>query len=171
MNCLSPCNRSVFRIWALALLLVAAAGLAPRALAASATTTFNVTATVQTSCSVSAADLTFGTYDAASPTDTLGTSTVTVTCSLLTPYTVSLNAGNNASGSTRRMGSGSARLAYEIYRDVAMLNIFGTVASALNVSGVGTGFAVPTTIYGKIPKAQAVVPGSYTDQITVTVDY
>jgi spore coat protein U-like protein len=146
-------------------------GAAPAAWAASATGNFNVTATVQTSCAVSAADLAFGTYDAASATDTQATSTITVTCSLLTPYTVSLNGGSYASGSARRLGSGTARLGYEIYRDVGMTNIFGTVAATLGVSGIGTGLAVPTTIYGKIPKNQAVVPGSYSDQITVTVDY
>lgn len=144
---------------------------APGAQAATATTTFNVTATVQTSCAVSASDLAFGSYDAASATDTLSTSTITVTCSLLTPYTISLNSGTYASGSTRRLGSGAARLTYEIYRDLSMTNIFGTVAATLGVAGVGTGLAVPTTIYGKIPKTQAVVPGSYSDQITVTVDY
>ena len=69
------------------------------------------------------------------------------------------------------MGSGAARLSYEIYRDVSMTNVFGTVAASLGVSGIGTGLSVPTTLYGKIPKTQAVVPGSYSDQITVTVDY
>jgi spore coat protein U-like protein len=150
-------------------LLLAAA--MPAAWAASATANFNVTATVLTSCGVSASDLAFGTYDAASATDTTATSTVTVTCSLLTPYTISLDSGSNASGSTRRMGSGASRLSYEIYRDVGMSNVFGTVGALLGVSGVGTGLAVPSTIYGKIPKNQAVIAGSYTDQITVTVDY
>lgn len=141
------------------------------AVAASATASFNVTATVSTSCSVSAADLAFGSYDASSASDTVATSTISVTCSLLTPYSISLNNGSYASGSTRRLGSGASRLTYEIYRDVGMSGVFGTVAGLLGVSGIGTGFAVPTTIYGRIPKNQAVAPGSYSDQITVTVDY
>lgn len=143
----------------------------PSAWGASATGSFNVTATVQTSCAVSAADLAFGTYDAASGSDTTATSSITVTCSLLTPYNISLDGGTYVAGGVRRMGSGASRLNYEIYRDVAMSNVFGTVAALLGVSGIGTGLAVPTTIYGKIPKNQAVVPGSYSDQITVTVDY
>lgn len=165
-----PAQTSVPRRFALAMaaLLLAAS---PAARAATATTTFNVSATVQTSCAVSAADLAFGTYDAASATDATATSTVTVTCSLLTPYTISLDTGTHAAGSTRRMGSGASRLSYEIYRDVTMSNIFGTVAASLGVSGIGTGAAVPTVIYGKIPKNQAVIPGSYSDQVTVTVDY
>jgi spore coat protein U-like protein len=139
--------------------------------AATATANFNVTALVGTSCSVSAADLAFGTYDPTAVTDATTTSTINVTCSLLTPYTISLNTGTFASGSARRMGSGASRLGYEIYRDAAQTGIFGTVAATLGVSGVGTGLAIPTTIYGKIPKNQVVTPGSYADQITVTVDY
>jgi spore coat protein U-like protein len=141
------------------------------AVGATATTTFNVTATVATSCSATASDLAFGAYDAASTIDTTATSTINVTCSLLTPYTISLDTGTYASGSARHMGSGASRLSYEIYRDVSMTNIFGSVANLLGVSGIGTGFSVPQAIYGKVPKNQAVAPGSYADQITVTVDY
>ncbi|SDP83494.1 Spore coat protein U (SCPU) domain-containing protein [Rhodoferax sp. OV413] len=139
--------------------------------AASATANFNVTATVLTSCTVSATDLVFGTYDGGSASDTTTTSTISVNCSLLTPYTISLNSGTYASGAVRRMGSGTSRLTYEIYRDAGMTGIFGTVAAVLGVSGIGAGVAVPATIYGKIPKNQNVTPGSYADQITVTVDY
>jgi spore coat protein U-like protein len=128
-------------------------------------------ATATANFSVSAADLAFGTYDPTAVTDATTTSTINVTCSLLTPYTISLNTGTFASGSARRMGSGASRLGYEIYRDAAQTGIFGTVAATLGVSGVGTGLAIPTTIYGKIPKNQVVTPGSYADQITVTVDY
>jgi spore coat protein U-like protein len=171
---LSKCVRGTCRAGVLTLVVSSAVCLVATpcvALAATATANFNVTALVATSCAVSAADLAFGTYDPAAATDTLATSNITINCSLLMPYTISLNSGSYASGSTRRMGSSSSRLTYEIYRDVANTGIFGTVAATLGVSGVGTGAAVPTTIYGKIPKNQAVTPGSYADQITVTVDY
>ena len=156
---------------AVAAILLALALAPSQSVAASATANFNVTVTVLTSCSVSASDLAFGTYDAATVTDHTGNTTISVTCSLLTPYTLSLNTGANAQGSTRRMGSGASRLAYEIYRDPAMTNVFGTVAAAAGIAGVGTGFAVPTAIYGKIPKNQAVIAGNYADALTVTIDY
>jgi spore coat protein U-like protein len=169
-----PTWRSTLLVGKLTLLIGASLPLAMLSIpaqAASATANFNVTATVATSCAVSAADLAFGTYDAAAATDALATTTISVTCSLLTPYTVSLNNGGYASGSTRRMGSGASRLTYEIYRDVGLTGIFGTAGASLGLTGLGTGFAVPNTVYGKIPKNQAVAPGSYADQITVTVDY
>lgn len=156
-------------LWtAAACLALAAAGTAH---AATASTTFNVTATVVDSCAVSASDLAFGTYDPASATDKTGASTVSVRCSLGTPYTVSLNNGTYASGSTRRMAAGASRLTYQVYKDVAATQVFGSVADALGVSGIGTGVVIPSIIYGVIPKTQNVGSGSYTDQITVTVDY
>lgn len=160
--------RAASRVGALAagLLLLSAV-----AEASTTTTTFNVTATVQTSCTVSATDMAFGDYLASAPSDTSSTSTITVTCSLLTPYTIGLNSGNHASGGTRRMASGTSRLAYELYSDPSRTSIFGTVAAGLGVSGIGTGAAAPTTVYGAIPRSQIVAPGSYADVITVTVEY
>lgn len=141
------------------------------AAAVTASTTFTVTATVVPSCAVSASDLAFGTYDPNSSTDKTATTTISVNCSLGTPYTVSLSNGTNASGSTRRMASGAHRLTYQIYQDIAATLVFGSVADLLGVSGVGIGLAAASTIYGVVPKAQNVNAGSYTDQITVTVDY
>ncbi len=146
-------------------------GVALPAGAASTSTTFNVTATVLNSCAVAATDLAFGNYDPASATDKTGTSTITVTCTLGTPFDMGLNNGNNASGSTRRMASGAARLTYQIYKDVGATQILGSVAASLGVSGVGTGAGLPTLIHGVIPKAQNVGAGAYSDVITVSVDY
>ena len=61
--------------------------------AATASASFNVTASVATVCSVAATDLAFGTYNAAALVDTLATSAITVTCSLNTAYTMCLNHG------------------------------------------------------------------------------
>jgi spore coat protein U-like protein len=139
--------------------------------AASATATFNVTAAVLDSCAVTASDLAFGVYDPTSASNKSGASTINVTCSLGTLYTISLNNGTHASGTTRRMAAGTNRLTYQVYRDVGATQIFGAVADALGVSGIGTGIAVPSVVYGVIPKAQNVGSGVYSDQITVTVDY
>ena len=139
--------------------------------AAVTSTTFNVTATVLNSCSVTATDLAFGSYDPASATDKQGASTITVNCTLGTAYDFGLNNGTNASGSTRRMASGAARLSYQVYKDVAGTQVLGAVSNALGVTGIGTGVGVPLAIYGVIPKTQNVTAGSYSDVIIVTVDY
>jgi len=59
-------------------------------LATTATTTFNVTATVQATCLISANNLGFGTY---SGTVINLSTTLSVTCTNSTPYNVGLNAG------------------------------------------------------------------------------
>ena len=165
-------RKRIGRTTARALVTAAAlAGAPAMASAASTSATFTVTATVVDACSVSATNLAFGTYNPNLPTDTAATSTLSVNCTLGTPYTVSLDSGAHALGSSRRMASGSNRLAYELYRDAAATLVFGTLAGALNVSGVGLGVAASHTVYGVIPKGQAAASGSYTDTVTVTVDY
>src|SRR5262245_5956337 len=82
--------------------------------AATATTTFQVTATVHATCLISATNLNFGTYTGAVANST---STITVTCTNTTPYNVSLNAGTAAGATvtTRKMsGPGGALLSYAL---------------------------------------------------------
>jgi spore coat protein U-like protein len=129
-------------------------------------TTFNVTATVQSTCVISATAMSFGTYTAVVSNST---STVTVTCTNTTPYTVALNAGaaTGATVTNRSMtGTGSALLGYALYSDTGRTVNFATTASI-----TGSGAAQPITIYGQIPAGEYVAPGSYTDTITATVTY
>src|SRR5690242_9277474 len=84
--------------------------------AATATNTFTVNATVISSCLVSASNLAFGNYDPLAAGATDGTSTVTVQCTLLTPFTIGLNEGTSlgATVSTRKMTKGTDTLAYSL---------------------------------------------------------
>jgi spore coat protein U-like protein len=141
--------------------------------AATSTSTFQVSANVANSCSASASDLAFGTYDplAALPTD--GISTVTVQCTLLTNYTIGLSAGAGAGASvaTRKMTKGADTLNYSLYQDAAHLVVWGQTPGTDTVSGVGTGLAVPHIVYGRIPPTQNVNAGAYLDTITVSINY
>lgn len=142
--------------------------------AATQTTSFNVTASVVSACAVSAANLAFGNYDPLSVLNTDGTSTVTVTCSLLAPYNVGISAGGYGSGvSARKMqiGSGTDTLNYSLFRDALRTQNWGVTVGTDTLSGVGTGLAVPTVVYGRIPAAQNAPVGSYSDTVTVTVTY
>lgn len=148
------------------LLLVVASSTAA---AASTSTTFNVTTEVQASCQVSATDLAFGIYDPTSLAARTSSSTITVLCTLDTPYTVGLNAGSNPNGSSRRMGTGASRVGYSLYRDGARTTEFSTTVA--DVSGVGSGASQVHTVYGAMPAGQNVSAGTYSDQITVTLNY
>ncbi|MFT7775004.1 spore coat U domain-containing protein [Roseateles sp.] len=146
--------------------------------AGTASNTFQVQATVTTSCTVSGTTLNFGAsidpLAAVTPLD--ATSTLTVVCTNTTPYTIALNAGVNAGGasnfSTRKMKSGSNTLGYQLYTDTGRSTVWGDgTASSSTSAGTGTGSAQTLTIYGRLPSLANVVPGSYTDTVTVTVSY
>jgi spore coat protein U-like protein len=138
----------------MAILLAVIAGLLPvHAWGATATTTFTVSANVVSVCVVAAQSLSFGNYSPVSGTDLDATTTVTVTCTLSTPYTVGLDNGTNASGSQRRMALLTTFLNYHLYSDSSRTQRWGNAGAEL-VSGTGNGLAQNLTAYGRIPPAR-----------------
>lgn len=151
----------------------AALGLAPTSAVAQAnpaTTTFGVSATVLKDCTVSATALAFGNYTGVVNTNT---STVTVTCTNTTTYTVGLGTGlaSGATVTTRQMQNGAALLNYGLYSNGTWTTNWGNTLATNWVTGTGNGAAQNITVYGQIPAAQYVTPGSYADTISVTVTY
>ena len=144
-----------------------------------ATTTFQVSATVLKDCIVSATAMGFGNYTGAI---NHAQSTVTVTCTSGTSYTVGLDAGKGTSATTsaRQMCAGActtvaAGLNYGLYTDGGWTTIWGNSGTApLWVLGTGNGAGQGLTGYGQIPAGQyvsAAGTGVYTDTITATVTY
>lgn len=148
------------------------------ATAATTTTSFQVTATVQSTCSATATTLAFPDYTPGAGAQT-GTSTISVRCSMNTPYTVALNAGTTTGGTLaqRLMASGPNTLQYNLYTTAAATTIFGDGTGGTGTgsgTGAGVGTANAMTVYGELPDSatnQAAVPGAYSDTITVTVTY
>jgi spore coat protein U-like protein len=139
--------------------------------AATTTTTFQVTATVNAACSVAATNLAFGVYDPSAAAN-VNTGTVTVTCTKATAYDIGLNAGiaSGATVTSRQMKH--ATLADLIYSDAGRTTNWGNTVGVdtVNVaSALGT--AEIHTVYGRAPTGQYVSAGSYADTITVTVTY
>lgn len=150
--------------------LIAAAGLlfANSAMADTATTSFNVTATVLSSCNVTATDLAFGNYD---PTagDLDSTSTITTTCTAGTTYAIALGQGDNTS---RRMKStGGEFLDYELYQPGSYTTVWGDVAGATVAQTSTTGVPVDYIVNGRVTGGQYVTAGAYSDKVLVTVTY
>lgn len=148
--------------------------LVPRAYAASVSTTFQVSATVLASCGVTASDLDFGNYTPGTGPDVTANTTVNVTCTNGTDYTIALDGGSIAHDPSARAMSagGSSMLNYGLYTDAAFSTVWGDgIGATATVSGTGDGAAQPTTVYGRIPSGQYVPATTYTDQITVEVTY
>ena len=154
-----------------------------KALAASpATDTFQVQATVNAICVVSAADLTFSTpYDGGAGADNdSGQANISVNCTKNAPYTVALNIGTVAGTSfaPRLMSNGTDTMQYNLYTTAGRTVVWGDGTGATaTVGGTGQGLGGPQvqthTVFGRIFQGQATLSvGTYTEPtITVTVSY
>jgi spore coat protein U-like protein len=145
--------------------LIVLQGLAPRALAGTATANLSVSTDVSSSCSISAASLSFPDYTGALDQ---GSTTVTVTCNVssgLSPY---LTLNTNSVGQ-RNLVDGTATLPYTLCEDAACsMPITSSIHYAMSYSTSGTTNAV----YGEIPASETVsASGSYSDTVTMTLNF
>jgi len=103
------------------------------------------------------------------------TATMTIECTKETPYSIALDAGENAANvvsTTRSLKSGSNYLDYELY--------YGSVGGTVWGSSVGTntvdkasadGADETITIYARVPSHQNQPIGTYSDHVTATIWY
>lgn len=138
--------------------------------AATATGVMTVSATVQASCSVTAEPFNFGTIAISESPLASGTSTISVTCTNGTSYTVGLDGGAHQDVTDRLMSSGINTLNYQLYSDSGKTSIWGNTVGT-RVQGTGSGLAQALTVYGAVPVQTIPAPGTYVDLINITVDY
>jgi len=151
-----------------------AAALVPAvASAQTATNTLTVTANVLGACTIDPAALAFGDYRSTADTD--ATATLTVNCTQGSSFWVGLGLGSNPAGSTRQMANGTERLSYELYRDAGRTQIWDDADPAPAIphtDATNPGLSAYTaTVYGRVPQAQLVAVGGYTDSVTMTVNF
>lgn len=181
----SPIKRYARAVFSAAVLLLClSAGLInTTAMAQAGTATANLTVqiTVTASCTINAATLDFGsnagTALAASNID--ASTTVSVTCTNGSPYSIGMDNGSNASSTQRRMKSGTNFLNYNLYVDAGRTNAWTTAASNSACTsasscylGTGSGSSQAVNIYGRVPSVGSAPPtGSYSDTVTMTITY
>jgi spore coat protein U-like protein len=132
-----------------------------------------VNASFAKTCRVAATNLNFGTSGVLA-TATDAASTVSVTCSNPTPYTVGLSIGTGAGATTanRKMtGPSGATVNYSLYLDAARSQLWGASVGVDTIGSSGTGSAQSFTVYGRVPAQTTPAPGTYSDVINVTVTY
>lgn len=151
------------------------------------TTTFTVSATVPSNCTInSAGALNFGAYNVFSASDNTTTGTISVSCTKGTQITVALNKGSNsASFAPRTMKDATTNtLNYNLYTGAttspgctgATVWGDGTASTSTQTPAASTskGTPITLTVNGCIPAGQDVAAGaseSYSDTITVTVTF
>jgi spore coat protein U-like protein len=155
---------------------IAALFVATTAIAASPTTgSFDVQLTIEADCSMATgAVLNFGT------TGTLvanvdQSTTIAITCTKTTNYTIALNAGANAGTpgdvSTRLMVNGSEDISYNLYTNAGRTTVWGNTVGTDTVAATGDGDAQIYTVYGRVGPQTTPPPGLYEDTITVTMAF
>lgn len=134
---------------------------------------FVVSLTLNPSCSISAAPLTFpatGGLTAAVP----GKTSLSVTCTNMTSYEVGLDGGTVA-GSTvaNRLMAGSnnnkATVGFGLYQDAAGTTAWGNTPGTDTLAGTGTGSAQSIPVYGQVPIQPTPMADTYQTTITATV--
>ena len=134
-------------------------------------------------CKFTTSAMAFGDYDPSTPGASDGNGSVGVNCThdssgSTTSVTVALSIGTGTYGTVaqRKMQkSAGQQLNYNLYRDAARSQIWGTGGSYLtgtirianiakNHSGTGK-----FTIYGRIPALQNAQDGTYKDNVSITI--
>ncbi|MDD5410975.1 MAG: spore coat U domain-containing protein [Methylobacter sp.] len=138
-------------------------------------------AAVGLNCSVSATGVAFGNYNPTNSSSTDATGNVHVFCTVLlvsvgAQTNISLNTGGSGSFASRKMSSGANRLNYNLYKEASHTTVWGDGTGGTGIFTDNTliavlGTSINHTIYGSIPASQFVAAGSYSDTITVTVEF
>ena len=165
----------IFKPLMASLVLAAAGAVTTPAWAGSASADLLVTATVIPSCVISTTPVAFGVYDpvvtnSAAAADTSGT--VTIACTKGSNHTITLDLGKHATGGTRRMSDGLGEfMTYELYQDSARTRVWGTGANAHTPDPAPSSLPRTFTVHGRLPGAQDVAVGAYTDIVVATVNF
>ena len=158
-----------------AILIAVCATIAPAFGEESLASRMDVTATVVANCRLTVPPLSFGVYDpldgnSVTPAD--ASTVITVVCTRSIGTALVFDVGHHPVANDRGMaGPGSELLRYQIYRDPARSEIWGQGADAVRVTSAGVSSPQQLTVFGRIPPRQEVVPGSYADVLTATVDF
>ena len=150
--------------------------LATAAVYAQTATTFQVTATVTSSCVISATNHDFGFYVPSSLLDNInGANILTATCTLAVPYSVGLDGGigSGATVANRKMtrSGGTEMLNYSLYPTASYVVALGNSLGVDMITGLGTGLPVGHTVFGKIAANQNVPAGNYVDTVTANITF
>jgi len=126
-------------------------------------------------CTISATDLDFGQYNLSSPSPALGQTQIRVTCGAGVVVELSLDnglaPGPNTSRRRMRQDAGNDRLNYGLFQDAGRTMHWGDKPGVDTREMVTTGYPQTVPIYGEIPAGQRANDGTYSDEITVRLQF
>lgn len=148
-----------------------------RAAASQVSATMEVSAVVVPNCRFTLTALNFGSYDplgAHQATDLDATATVALSCTRNSQAFITMDQGRNPVAGTEMRGLAERGqiLRYQLFQDSSRTQVWSSGANALRFQANGNaGSRYEFTVYGRIPAAQEVASGMYTDVVTATVDF
>jgi spore coat protein U-like protein len=126
-------------------------------------------------CTISTTSVIFGSYNVFNGTPLDSTGTVTYQCNPQTQsITISLSKGQSSTYTPRRMNQGAEVLTYDLYTNAGRTSIWGDGTGGTSVYTDGNppkNANVNVTIYGRVPAAQDVSAGSYSDTVSATINF
>ena len=149
----------------------------PFSLLAATNQTFQVSATITPGCLVvgggsNYGSLTFGTYPALSTSSVSVplSGSVTLQCTPGVTLNMSVDGGlHNSSGRHLQLNSGSARVAYQLFRDAALSQSLGISQSVSVAYGNANNITLP--IYGRVQLPGDQPGGTYSDVLQVQLSW
>ena len=127
------------------------------------------------SCVISVTDVDFGAYDVFAAAPVQSTGTIAYRCgNRVKDVTITISRGQSATYTPRVMFRGGDSLFYNLYMDAARTAVWGDGTSGTGVYSVDNARnnrEVIVTIYGNIPPLQDVTAGTYTDDVTATINF
>ena len=143
-----------------------ALGLAPiPVFAATSSVSFGVSATVESTCQATSPAAAFGSYP------TAARSAVSVTCTVLTPYTVTLSAPLTANDTQKVAGPAKPLAGYALSPAAAHAVYRKLVGGTSTAAAAGNGSPYARNTYGQTAWTRSVASGAFADAVTVTVTY
>jgi spore coat protein U-like protein len=135
----------------------------------------DASAQASASCTISTTSVIFGNYNVFSGTPLDSTGTVTYRCNPQTQsITISLSKGQSSTYTPRRMNQGGEILTYDLYTNAGRTSIWGDGTGGTSVFTDGNppkNSNVNVTIYSRVPAAQDVSAGSYSDTVSATINF
>ena len=143
--------------------------------AAATNTSIQVTATLSSTCSISATNVSFSTIGIATGNATSSNSSLVVKCSNKLPYTVGFSSGNQGNN-TMKGSNKSDTIPYTMCQQAGWsLNGSNLVCNnkswiTSTMTGTGNGTTQSYTVYGYVSNGYY-TPDNYTDTVTTTIWY
>lgn len=132
-------------------------------------------ATAEATCTVRVGSLNFGTYDVFKATPTYSDTSITYRCTQWESLRITLSKGSHSGTfKPRRMAAPADLLEYYLFLGTGYSSVWGDgysegTAAYVAIMVPKQRFTVP--VYGRINALQDVAVGSYSDSVTVTINF